>query len=105
MRQDQFMGLSPEARTFIARNQQVEICPTCGSHQVKRSVIANYRGAFGGEYPLHRHALKDALQDGWADEFLQAAPSGPVHFIGLHVYKDGKLVQTYEWSQEEIEKA
>lgn len=102
-RQDQFMGLSNAAIKYLNDNEQLVGCCRCKcAPKPKQEVMGHYDGMFGTEYALYRHRLKDG---GWGDEFVQATPwsSGPVFFLGLHVYdKNGVLRHSILWSEEEI---
>jgi len=105
MRCDQFMGLPIEAEAFLEANQVVKICSECGHRTLPSEVIGHYEGVFENEYPLSRRPLQDG---GYADEFHQGTvwSSGPMLFLGLRVYDtNGVLIQTFEWSEEEIENA
>lgn len=103
MRCDQFVGLPPEAETFLKKEEiDPGFCEHCMRTLPKKlEVIGYYYGMFDDEYPLYRHQLKDGRH---ADEFLQTAPwsSGPVHFLGLKV-SDAVTGQIFEWSSEEID--
>jgi hypothetical protein len=104
MRCDQFAGLPDDAVKFLNENTKPPIiCPTCNCvRPVQIDVVGHYAGMFGDNYDLHRHKLNDG---GYADEYVQAAPwsSGPVFFIGLHVYdKHGVLRHSFLWSEDEI---
>jgi hypothetical protein len=106
-RQDQFAGLPYEAEIFLRKNEKLPIvCPACNCIQpFKLAVIDSYYvGMFGDEYDLHQYQLNE----GYADEFVQAAPwsGGPVFFLGLHVYdKNGVLRQSFLWSEDDINNA
>ena len=72
MRCDQHIGLPQRALDFLGRYEaQGPVCPTCHrSMQAVLKVIGHYEGMFMQEYDLYRHPLND----GYADEFLQAYP-------------------------------
>jgi len=107
MRCDQFMGITPEARDFLAKNEVApEPCSCC--HRPYLPVwesCGSYAGMFDERHELFRHKLKDGR---YADEYVQAAPwsSGPVFFIGLKVYDiEGNVTIDYLWLDEEIKNA
>ena len=108
MRCDQMVGRTAAADAFLEAKQivNVNVCPTCGHRtdlSKKPEVIGRFYGMFDQEYPLHRFQLQD---DCYAEEYLQAEPwsSGPMFFIGLRVYDAGnRLIQTFEWTEEEID--
>ena len=104
MRCDQHIGLPQRALDFLGRYEaQGPVCPTCHrSMQAVLKVIGHYEGMFMQAYDLYRHPLND----GYADEFLQASPwsSGPMFFIGLRTYDEqGNLKEEIKWDEDEIE--
>lgn len=106
MRCDQFMGLPPEALQFLVKHAVKPTVCECCKQQIpeKREVIEFYDGMFNDQHPLYRIPL---VGGEYAEEYLQADPwsSGPVFFHGLWVYKGGKVVKTYTWTDKEIEEA
>lgn len=103
MRCDQQMGLPPEAVAFLEENEKKPlVCDCCGRPFPKALVpIGAYVGMFETEYSLYRHELKN---EGFADEFLQAAPwsSGPCFFLGLKITGTDGGVMVFEWTDSEI---
>lgn len=94
MRCDQFAGLPEAANAFLCGNEL----------EAGRRLIGHFQGMFGHTYDLYRHQL----DDGYADEFVQADPwsSGPVFFLGLRVYNAEGVVQLeFLWPQEFIDNA
>lgn len=108
MRCDQFAGLPSDAGLFLRENEiPGATCPTCAHNPGPRlEKCGTFEGMFDDEYPLMRHFL---TEDRIAEEFLQCAPwsSGPVHFLGLRVYKveDDKtltILREFLWDPSEI---
>ncbi len=101
MRNDQFIGLPPDAIGFLEKYETPEECCKECKRPFPRElkIIGRYFGIGGTEYPLYRHIL---VGGGHADEFLQAQPwsSGPRFFLGLKL-----LDSIFEWPQEDIGKA
>ena len=95
MRQDQFMGITEEAATFLGKNEvKSDKCKTCGCISPQPlEEISVYCGMFGDEHTLFRHQLKDGR---YADEFLQTYSwsSGPMFFIGIKVNQGREFLWT-----------
>jgi len=104
---DQFVGVPIEAEEFLAANQLIPASCLCCKRPyppVTEPSGKVYEGMYMEEYPLFRHKLKE----GYAEEYLQAAPwsSGPMHFLGLKVYDShGTEIRDFQWTEQEIQES
>jgi hypothetical protein len=118
IRQDQMMGLSSSALSFISELSQkdeivdirfvngklVDISTATVAKIVENDKSENYKffGMFEQEYKLNAYLLKDGKK---IYEKLQASPwsSGPMFFLAL-VDENDEWIEATKWDEKVIEK-